>query len=310
MAYSVVFSYADGAALVATTDCRMAAHGSIVHVVLKVGAVAATVVALAAGWRRWRATARGHGSATGRNVRRLVNLVELDELHTLPARAQQPRKVAIVGVSGAGKSWLAEAVSARLGLRRVDLDEILAHRWRDQRRAAGSSDLIDMRQAVKQAPDGWVADGVYTAARIELWTRAHLIVLLEPPPLLRVWRVLRRTLCLGRPSSRTHWLVALGAALRLSWYASGLGPQRGWLFDHLIGMQEQMAETAEIGRRKRAEQSAKGQKSKTSPIREAVPILVLRSDAQLLEWLESLEVPARPRANSLNSSCKKTGQGK
>ena len=205
-------------------------------------------------------------------------------------------------MSGAGKSWLAEAVSARLGLRRVDLDEILAHRWRDQRRAAGSSDLIDMRQAMKQAPDGWVADGVYTAARIELWTRAHLILLLEPPPLLRVWRVLRRTLCLGRPSSRTHWLAALGAALRLSWYASGLGPQRGWLFNHLIYLQEQMAKTAEVARLKRAAQSARGQTSKTSPIREAVPILVLRSDAQLLEWLETLEVPARALAQTAETA--------
>ena len=103
--------------------------------------------------------------------------------------------------------------------------------------------------------------------------------------------MLRRTLGLSRTPSRTHWLEVLGAALLLSWYASGLGPQRGWLFDHLIGMQKQMAETAEVARRKRAEQTAKGQKSKTSPIREAVPILVLRSDTQLLEWLESLEMP-------------------
>ena len=220
-----------------------------------------------------------------------VGAVELQDAASFPKSAKQPKKLAIVGVSGAGKSWLAKALSAQLGIKRIDLDQMLEHRWRMQARTDNGSDLVDVRHALREASGGWVADGVFKAAQKELWPRCHLIVVLDAPPALRVWRVLRRA-CLDPENRSVPWHRWLRGVLWLSWQACGMGPQQQWLLSHLATMQEGMAESAAAAIRKRAEQRAKGHLSKTSPVREHVPVLVLRGEAQVREWLESLRLPA------------------
>ena len=146
-------------------------YGNTVPVEMKV-AVAAAAVALVVAWRRWRA----------RPLPTAIGALELSEFQLLPTSAQQPKRIAIVGVAGVGKSWLAEACTARLGIPRLELDRMLEHRWREgaARKDGSGSDLTDMRKALKKNA-GWVADGNFRAAVLEVWPRAELIVVLDLP---------------------------------------------------------------------------------------------------------------------------------
>lgn len=70
-------------------------------------------------------------------------------------------RIRIVGTSGSGKSVLADRVSARTGLPRLELDAVFWDAdWRmrnlDEARAR-------VREFVRQHPDGWVADGNWTS---------------------------------------------------------------------------------------------------------------------------------------------------
>ena len=229
-------------------------------------ATVAAGVALVA-WRRWRV--RPLPSAT--------LAVELSELSELPPTAQQPKRLVIVGVSGAGKSWLADECSARLSLARLDLDRMLQHRWAGTP-AGDRSDLTILRKASKEQRAGWVADGIFKAARLELWPRADLIVVVDTPPPVRVWRVVRREWRRERAEWASwrvsRWGMAKGL-LWLLWQAAGLGPQRCLLVESLVKLQADTAESAQGAERKRAEQVAKGQTTKASTLlRREVPVLV------------------------------------
>ena len=242
-------------------------------------AAAAAGVALAVAWRRWRA----------RPLPTAIGALELSEFQLLPTSAQQPKRIAIVGVAGVGKSWLAEACTARLGIPRLELDRMLEHRWREgaARKDGSGSDLTDMRKALKKNA-GWVADGNFRAAVLEVWPRAELIVVLDLPMPLRVWRVCRREWQRER-ADRYKYASRYAAFKGMLWLlaqAAGLGPQREVLTSYLVELQARHAESAEQLERKRAEQVAKGQTPKAAVARRAVPVLVLRGNVQVREWLD------------------------
>lgn len=70
-------------------------------------------------------------------------------------------RIRIVGTSGSGKSVLADRVSARMGLARVELDAVFwdaGWQMRDLDEARGR-----VRDFVRQHPEGWVADGNWTS---------------------------------------------------------------------------------------------------------------------------------------------------
>ncbi len=91
-------------------------------------------------------------------------------------------RVAVHGASGSGKTMLASALAARLGVPRTELDG-LYHQpgWTrlpvDEFRAA-VADVV--------AGPGWVVDGNYRDVRDLVWERAQLIVVLDLPR----WRVM------------------------------------------------------------------------------------------------------------------------
>ncbi|HLZ85256.1 MAG TPA: hypothetical protein VKQ54_16955 [Caulobacteraceae bacterium] len=105
------------------------------------------------------------------------------------------QRIAIVGCSGGGKSTLARAVGAALGLPVVHLDALF---WRP---GWVESAPEPFRAAVDAAlaGDRWVSDGVFTSvAHINL-ARADTIVWLERPIPLCLWRAFWRALTsLGR----------------------------------------------------------------------------------------------------------------
>ncbi len=100
-------------------------------------------------------------------------------------------RVAVVGNSGAGKTTVARAIAARLGIEHVELDGIFHQPgWQelapDEFRARVANRLDD-------APQGWVTCGNYSAVTETVWSRADTIVWLDLPRRIVMDRVTRRT---------------------------------------------------------------------------------------------------------------------
>jgi adenylate kinase family enzyme len=96
------------------------------------------------------------------------------------------RRVSVVGVSGSGKTTVARALAARLGVPHVELDAIYHQ--------PGWTGLDDeefaRRVAAATAGGAWVVDGNYSRIRDIVWSRADTIVVLDLPR----WRVMSQLL--------------------------------------------------------------------------------------------------------------------
>ena len=100
------------------------------------------------------------------------------------------RRIAIVGSSGSGKSTLATRVGARLGLPVVHMDQLYwTSGWVEQ-------DPAVWRASVNAAASGerWVIEGVGSSASALRFDRADLIVWLETPRRVCLWRAVLRSL--------------------------------------------------------------------------------------------------------------------
>jgi adenylate kinase family enzyme len=92
------------------------------------------------------------------------------------------QRVSVVGNSGSGKSTVARALAARLGVPWVELDA-LYHQ-------AGWQPLpveeFRARVAAVTTANGWVVDGNYPMVQDLVWSHADTVVWLDPPR----WRVM------------------------------------------------------------------------------------------------------------------------
>lgn len=100
------------------------------------------------------------------------------------------QRIMIIGGPGSGKSTLALALGVRSGLPVVHFDPLFwAPGW-VQRSPEESSALI--RAAAAQ--EAWVLDGNHAETYAVRAARADLIIFLDLPRWLRVWRLLKRRL--------------------------------------------------------------------------------------------------------------------
>jgi len=99
------------------------------------------------------------------------------------------RRVLVVGNTGAGKTTMAAALAARLGVPHVEMDALF---WEP---GWVQSELAVFRARVDEATggDGWTACGNYSRAVDITWPRADTVVWLDLPVALSVWRVIVRT---------------------------------------------------------------------------------------------------------------------
>jgi adenylate kinase family enzyme len=108
------------------------------------------------------------------------------------AQGDPPRRVAVVGRAGAGKTTVALRLGEELGLPVVHLDRLA---W-DPGWQAVAEATFETRQAEAVASHAWVIDGGYltTAGWPERMRRADLVVVVEAPLLVCLARIVRRSL--------------------------------------------------------------------------------------------------------------------
>ncbi|WP_289298073.1 hypothetical protein [uncultured Reyranella sp.] len=99
------------------------------------------------------------------------------------------RRVVVFGTTGSGKSWLAERLADRTGLRTIELDALF---WgRDWQPAP--VELFRHRVECETREDGWIVVGNYGQVRDLVWRPADTLVWLDLPLPVVMGRLLRRT---------------------------------------------------------------------------------------------------------------------
>jgi adenylate kinase family enzyme len=98
------------------------------------------------------------------------------------------KRIVVVGVTGSGKSMLAERLARKLGLDFIELDAIY---WKPDWVGSSNDEFRDKVEKAIQAP-GWAVAGNYSVTRDIVWQRAEAIVWLDYPFFLVLDRLLRR----------------------------------------------------------------------------------------------------------------------
>jgi adenylate kinase family enzyme len=100
------------------------------------------------------------------------------------------RRIAVIGVTGSGKTTLAKQIAARLNIPHIESDAL---HWEPNWQEA-SLEVFRQRMSAALDPTGcWVCDGNYSKVRDIIWNRADTIIWLDYPLYFSLWRLLIRT---------------------------------------------------------------------------------------------------------------------
>ncbi|MGL4575366.1 MAG: hypothetical protein ACRCV9_11310 [Burkholderiaceae bacterium] len=100
-----------------------------------------------------------------------------------------PQRIQLIGGSGSGKSTIAQQLAQRLNAVYCDLDDL---HW-DPQWIEVPNDVMFARLAPVAAQERWIIAGNYPQTWPMLWPRLDLLIWLDLPLHVKVWRTLRRT---------------------------------------------------------------------------------------------------------------------
>jgi adenylate kinase family enzyme len=119
-----------------------------------------------------------------------LNAQVRSRLANLSTQVPELRKIAIVGTSGAGKTSFAKALSQRLNLPHIELDELhWAPNWQEV-----PDEIFRERVSSATSATGWVTDGNYQMVRDIVWERVDAVVWLDYSFSLVMTRLFVRTM--------------------------------------------------------------------------------------------------------------------
>lgn len=102
-------------------------------------------------------------------------------------------KIHIIGCSGSGKTYLANALSEKYNIPHFDLDDI---QWDNTAREYGKKRPLDKRKALLQevlSNDAWIIEGVYYSWVQQSFDEADKIYVLDMPRYLYKSRIMIRS---------------------------------------------------------------------------------------------------------------------
>jgi len=108
------------------------------------------------------------------------------------------QRISVVGNSGSGKTTVARAIAAALGVPHLELDAVFHQPdWQPL-------DEAEFRRVVSDFTDagGWVVDGNYSAVRDIIWSRADTVIWIDPPRHRVMRQLIARTM--RRMAARTE----------------------------------------------------------------------------------------------------------
>ncbi len=97
-------------------------------------------------------------------------------------------KIVIIGSAGAGKSTLARKLGSVLNIKIVHLDRIFWQRGWKEKPKEMRIDILQHRVCEKQ----WIIEGTYLSSSELRLNEADTIIFLDIPPLLCLWRIIKR----------------------------------------------------------------------------------------------------------------------
>ena len=102
-------------------------------------------------------------------------------------------RVNVIGTSGSGKTSVARQIAKKLNIPYVELDELF---WKPNWTESTDEELFPKLEKALSA-DGWVLDGNYTRTIPIKWKRCRMVVYLDLPFHIVLYRIIKRSLIRG-----------------------------------------------------------------------------------------------------------------
>ncbi len=99
------------------------------------------------------------------------------------------KKIIIIGSSGAGKSTLAKNLGPILQIKIFHLDRLF---WKSDWKRKTSYDRMELLEQLTLAKKQWIIEGNYLRSLGPGLMEADTIILLDLPPLICLWRIIKR----------------------------------------------------------------------------------------------------------------------
>lgn len=87
-----------------------------------------------------------------------------------------PKKIVVVGTTGAGKTFLAKSLAQALGYAQIELDSVY---WASDWQPVNSEVFLARTKALIEENSTWVVDGNYSAVRPFVWASADTLIWLD-----------------------------------------------------------------------------------------------------------------------------------